>query len=163
MTKQSLLSELIAQRGTILSFCNALSDAERAKSLTAEGWRVQEFIGHLAYWEQFALDCIRDTFKNGRPALLPESPDDDINGRAAAHRKNWSWQRVRTEFSNTRQALIERVEGLSESDLEFYIPSPWDNDTRIITLETLLREDVLEHGQTHLTDMKRSSVGEHVQ
>lgn len=132
--------------------------------MTLEGWRVQEFIGHLAHSEQFALNCIRDTFKNGRPAPLPpDAVNDVINWRAAAHRKDWSWQRVRSEFTNTRQALIERVEGLSESDLEFYVPSPWVNDTRILTLEAMLCEDVLEHGETHLAELKHWMVSEPVQ
>jgi hypothetical protein len=154
MGKVLLISELTAQRDAVLKYCDSLNDAERAQPRTNEGWGVQDFVGHLSFWEQFTLNAIRDTFKNGRPTpLAPDAFDDDINGRAAAQRKNWTWQRIRAEFENTRNALIQRIDGLSESDLQFYVPSPWLNDARIITLETMIREDVIGHGQEHIREL----------
>lgn len=156
MSKQSLISELSAQRDAILQFCDALTEEQRAVSLTPEGWRVQEFIGHLSHWEQFTLDCIRDILKLGRPTPLPlDAYDDDANIRAAAQRQDWNWQRVRREFENTRNAVIQRVTDLSDNDLQFYSPTAWVHDTRVITVETLIREEVLSHGQEHLTQLQK--------
>lgn len=151
-----LVQDLAQQLDALLNVCDALSDAERARVRTREGWSAQAFVGHLSFWEQQTLDHIRDTFKLGRPAPMPpDATDDDLNARAAAQRQAWSWQRVRAEFENTRNALIQRVDALSESDLQFYVPSPWVNDSRIITLEKMIREDVLEHAAEHLNEIAK--------
>lgn len=153
--KHSLLQELMAQRDEILAVCDGMSDAERTSPFTPEGWNAQDFVGHLSDSEQLTLHHIGETFKQGQPTPLP--PDtviDEMNVRARAERAAWNWQRIRAEFVNTRNALLQRIDGLSASDLEFQVPSPWVNDTRIITLETMIREDVLEHGQEHLAELE---------
>lgn len=156
MPQPTLLTDLTAQRDAILALCDALTDAQRAQRLTPEGWTAQDFIGHLSFWQQFTLNCLRDTAKNGRPAPLPpDSIYDDLNGRAAAQRKDWTWQRVRAEYVNTINALIERISAMSDTALQFTVPSPWVNDTRILSLETMLREDVLKHGEEHLQELNK--------
>jgi len=151
----SLAAALTEQRDALLTFCDALSDTERTSPRTPECWSIQDFVGHLSFWEQQTLNHIRDTFKQGRPTPLPpDSLDDDLNRRAADHRRAWTWHRVRAEFQNTRTALIERINALSETDLQFYVPSPWVNDTRIISLSSLIQEDVLEHAALHFDEMQ---------
>ena len=155
--KSALISELTAQRDEILAVCDGMSEAARTAVITPEGWNTQDFIGHLAFWESTTLDHLTQTFKEGRPQpMLPVELDNDLNGREMAKRKTWTWERVRAAFVNARNALIQRVEGLSETDLEFQVPSPWINDERIYTLESLIREDALGHGQEHLADIKRA-------
>ena len=115
MAKSQLVTDLTAQRDAILSLYDSLADAERTAPRTAEGWTMQDMLGHLSYWEQFTLNCLRDTFKHGLPTPLPpESLTDDLNGRATAQRKDWSWQRVRAEYENTRNALIGRIDALNQ-------------------------------------------------
>ena len=155
MSNTNLVLDLTTQRDAILALYDSLSEAQRTAPRTAEDWTIQDMMGHLSFWEQFTLDCIRDTFKQGRPTPLPpESLTDDLSGQATAQRKDWSWQRIRAEYYNTHNALIGRINALSESELQFYVPSPWVNDARIITLETMVREDVLGHGQEHLVEIK---------
>lgn len=153
--KHSIGQELVAQRDEILAVCDGMSDAERTTPFTPAGWTAQDFVGHLSDSEQLTLHQIGETLKQGRPTPLPpETVIDEMNARARAARATWHWRRIRAEFVNTRNALLERIDGLSASDLEFQAPSPWVNDTRIITLETMIREDVLDHGQEHLTELK---------
>lgn len=155
MPKTELVQILTEQRDAILQACDAMTDEQRLASRTPEGWRAQDFVGHLAFWDQYTLNCLRDTIKNGRPAPVPaDAADNDMNERAVAQRKKYSWQRVRAEFENTRNVLIQRIEGLAENDLQFYVPSPWMNDERIISLETIIREESLEHGAGHLHEFK---------
>lgn len=146
-----LSSDLTTQRDAILALTDALPDAQRAAPLIPDGWGVHEIIGHLSFWQQFTLNCLRDTAKDGRPAPLPpDSIYDDLNGRAVAQRKDWTWHRLRAEYANTMNALIERISAMDDPALQFTVPSPWVNDTRILTLETMVREDVLKHGDEHL-------------
>jgi hypothetical protein len=153
--KDGLLQELTTQRDRILAVCDGMSEAERTTPFTPEGWNAQDFVGHLSDSEQLTLQHIGETFKQGQPTPVPfDILVDDLNARARAQRAAWSWPRVRAEFVHTRGALIQRVQALTESDLEFQLPSPWHNDTRIISLETFIREDVLRHGQEHLAELE---------
>jgi len=155
MSKAELVQILTEQRDAILESCDAMTVEQRLAPRTPERWCAQDFVGHLAFWDQYTLNCLRDTFKNGRPAPMPaDAADNDMNARAVAQRKKHSWQRVRAEFENTRTALIQRIEGLAENDLQFYVPSPWVNDDRILSLETIIREESLEHGAGHLHEFK---------
>lgn len=148
--KTSLIAALKTQRDLILNYCDSLSTEERTKPQSHEGWSLHDSVGHLSFWEHQTLNHLRDTFKQGYPTPLPaDSLDEDLNARAVAQRRSWSWQRIRAEFQNTRTALIDRITALSETDLQFYVPSPWANDTRILTLAELIQEDVLEHAESH--------------
>ncbi len=155
MSKIELVAALEANRDNLLALCDHSSDSVR-KTPFAEGqWSIQDLIGHLSYWEQQTLNHIRETFTEGRPRpMLRDSLDDDINAREAEKRRGWDWHRVRAEFENTRGALVQRVNALNESDLQFYIPSPWVNDQRMIPLETLICEDVVEHGEAHRREIE---------
>jgi uncharacterized damage-inducible protein DinB len=153
--REKLRSELETNRDTILQICDALSDELRRTPLADGQWSVHDLIGHLAASEGDTLDHLTQTFQEGRPRPMPPNTTvDDMNQREAAKRKDWSWARVRAEFVNTRNALIQRVAQMSESDLQFCVPSPWLNDTRILSLETLMREDVLDHANAHLTEIR---------
>lgn len=155
MPKNELVQALIQQRDELLRLCESLSQAQRDAPRTPEGWTIQDFVGHLSLWDQYTLNCLRDTLKNGRPTPMPaDTADDDINGRAVAQRKNHSWQRVRAEFENTRNALIRRIEGMSENDLQFYVPDPWVGVNRVIALETIILEESLDHGAEHFQQFK---------
>jgi len=154
MPKASLIHDLTVNRDALLTLCDGLTEKEIQNVVVVDRWAIQDLVGHLSYWEHQTLNHLRETFKEGKPRPMPPNgTDDNINGREADKRKGWSWQRVRAEFEHTRNALIERVHALSESDLQFNVPSPWVNDERFISLETLIREDVLGHGQEHLDEL----------
>lgn len=154
--KSLLVQSLAVQREAILELCDALDDSTRRKPLGDGQWSAHELVGHLTSSEGDTLEQLTQTFKEGRPRPMPpELSVDELNRREVAKRKDWQWARVRAEFVHTRNALIQRVDGMSESDLEFHVPSPWTHDTRIISLETLIREDVLGHGAEHLEELKR--------
>ena len=155
--KNLLAQELTAQRDVVLSFCDALSDAQRTAPITPEGWNVQDNLGHLAYWESVTLEHLSQILKAGRPhPPPPDANETNINARERAKRQTWEWKRIRAEFENTRAALIERVNGLSESTLQFFTPSPWSINGPIVTVETLVRNDVLEHGREHLEAFQKA-------
>lgn len=157
-----LIEDLTIQRDEILAQCDALENAARRAPISGGQWGVHDVIGHLSNCEGDTLEHITQTFREGRPRPVP--PDFDVadnNARESEKRRPWSWERVRAEFVNTRNALIQRVDALNESDLQFQVPSPWVNDARIISLETLIREDVLEHGREHLEELKQYAHDHH--
>ncbi len=149
--KNLLAQELTAQRDALLTICDALSDTQRTEPITSERWNVQDNLGHLAYWESVTLEHLSQILKEGRPhPPPPDANETNINARERAKRQTWEWKRIRAEFENTRNALIERVNGLSETTLQFFTPTPWSVNGPIVTVEMLVRDDVLGHGREHL-------------
>lgn len=156
MSQAELVHDLTIQRDRALHWSDGLRTEQREQVLTAEGWRVQDFLGHLSFCEQQTLEQIGDTLKLGRPTPMPpDSKIDDVNERGAVLRKDWTWERIRAEFENTRTALIQRVSELDAGMLGFYVPSPWVGDSRIVSLEALIREDVLQHTAGHLEELEQ--------
>ncbi len=157
MNEKTLLAQVLtAQRDALLNFCDALSDAQRTAPITSEGWNVQDNLGHLAYWESVTLEHLSQILKQGRPHPPPDANETDINAQERAKRQTWQWTRLRAEFENTRNAVIERVNGLSERDLQFFTPSPWSNSAPMLTVEALVRDDVLEHGREHFEAFRQA-------
>ncbi len=156
MSKLELVQELTASRDGILVLLDGVSDQVRKTIFAGSEWNMQDELGHLAYWEQQTLNHIRETFAEGRPRPLPpEGLDNDLNGQEVKKRHGWDWKRIRAEFVNARGALLERINLLDETNLQFYVPSPWTGDERVITLETLIREDVLQHAEQHRQEMEQ--------
>lgn len=153
--RSTLSAELTAQRDEILAECDALDDAARRAPIGSGQWGAHDVVGHLSSSEGDTLAQITQTFREGRPRPVEPGFVEASNASESEKRRSWSWERVRAEFVNTRDALIQRIDGMSESQLGFQVPSPWVNDARIISLETLIREDVLEHGAEHLEEMKK--------
>lgn len=153
--KNELLAELAQDRNWWLPLLDDIDGGKLVPSPRADSWRVQDILGHLSFWEHQTVDHIRQTLTEGQPRPMSASETGaDINGREVTRRKDWTWQRVRAEFENTRNALIQRVRGMSDSDLGFYVPSPWINDARFLTLEQMIREDVLKHSQEHRSQVE---------
>lgn len=148
--KDELLAELAQDRDWWLRLLDRIEGGRLERAAVSDVWRERDILGHLSFWEHQTLDHIRQTLTEGLPHPMSASDTEtDINGREVTKRKDWTLQRIRAEFENIRNALIQRVGELSESALGFYVPSPWVNDARFLTLEQMIREDVLQHSQEH--------------
>ena len=153
--KSELINKLTANRDELLNLFVGLSEEQRTTVPVIEQWTIKDLVGHISYWEQVIHDHVRESYTEGRPRpARNDESDDAINARESAKRKNWSWQRVRAEFENTRGALIERVERLSESELEFQVPNPWRNENRFYSVAQMIEEDAIGHSHEHIEQIK---------
>lgn len=148
-----MLAALVSSRDGLLSALDDLNEDQIANIPIAGDWTTKDVVGHLSYWEQVILIFVRETFTLGKPRKLVEAdPGPDINGREAAKRKSWKWQRVLAEFQNTRGALIERVNNLSDAQLAFQIPDPYEGEETFVTVAQLIDEANI-HTNEHLADI----------
>lgn len=152
-TRVELLAELRASRDDLLSSLDGLTEDQISNHPIAGDWTIKDVIGHLSYWEQVILIFVRETFTQGKPSKLAQAdPDPDINGREAAKRKSWKWQRVRAEFENTRRALTERVNNLTDAQLAFQIPDPYEGDETFVSVTQLI-DEANRHSAGHLAEI----------
>lgn len=149
--KTDLIYKLTTNRDELLNLILDLSAEQLTTIPIIEEWTIKDIVGHISYWEQVIHDHVRESYTEGRPRPMSNDESDDaINARESAKRRNWSWQRVRAEFENTRRALIERIESLSESELAFQVPNPWWNEKRFYSVAQMIEEDAIGHANEHI-------------
>jgi hypothetical protein len=81
-------------------------------------WTPKDLLGHLASWEEFALDALAAWDRGER------APIDDlqftlstsrINDQAVARKASWSPSRVRRDADRTREELVAAIRGMSDA------------------------------------------------
>ena len=81
-------------------------------------WSPKDLIGHLASWEEYALDALAAWARDER------APIDDlfftlsttrINDQAVARKAAWSLAKVRREADGTHEELLAAIRGISDS------------------------------------------------
>jgi hypothetical protein len=81
-------------------------------------WSPKDLIGHLASWEEHALDALSAWARDER------APIDDlwftlsttrINGQAVQRKAAWSLAKVRRESERTHAELVEAIRGMSDA------------------------------------------------
>jgi len=158
--KTELVAKLETNRDELLNLLANLSDEQLTTIPVIGEWTIKDAVGHVSYWEQVIHDHVRESIVEGRPHPMRDDENDNIvNPREAAKRKDWSWQRVRAEFENTRRALIERVESLSEEQLAFVVPNPWWGETGFYSVGAMIESDALGHCREHSEQIKRWRLG----
>lgn len=154
--KSELIAKLIANRDEWLSLCDDLAEEQRSTIPVVGEWTIQDAVGHVSYWEQVIHDHVRESLAEGRPRPQGNDETDPIvNPREATKRKDWTWQRVRAEFENTRGALIQRVQDLSEEQLAFVVPNPWIGVNGFYSVGGMIESDAIGHAREHIEQIKK--------
>jgi hypothetical protein len=154
--KSELIAKLAANRDELLNLFADLSEQQITTIPIVGEWTIKDAVGHISYWEQVIHDHVREAYAEGQPRPLRDDETDEIvNPREAAKRRAWSWQRGRAEFENTRRALIERVESLSESELELVVPNPWWGEKGFYSVGAMIESDAIGHAREHIEQIKR--------
>lgn len=118
-----LLADLADEHDDLDAMVNGLDDAQWARPTPAEGWRVGDQLGHLAFFDQAATDAIVDPARfadRARSALESASGGADpmaehlARGRAMRGAEILSWWRV------ARAGFLEAAGGLEQG-----VRVPW--------------------------------------
>ncbi len=150
MDKNQLVAALGQNRDEFLQSFAGLSELEVTTFPVIGEWTVKDLVGHVSYWEQVIHAHVRESYSEGQPRQqLSDETEETVNPRETTKRKNWPWARVLKEFENTRRALIQRVQSLSETDLLFQVPNPWLGETRFYSVGEMIAEDAINHCRDH--------------
>ena len=71
-------------------------------------WTVKDLLGHLATWEERALDAIA----GGPPP--PFATADELNAHELARKRTWSLAKVEREYDAVRTALVDAIEAMDD-------------------------------------------------
>lgn len=87
-------------------------------------WSPKDLIGHLASWEEYALDALAAWERDERApidGLQFTLSTSRINDQAVQRKAAWSVARVRRDADRTHRELIEAIAGMS--DVRWYAPT----------------------------------------
>jgi hypothetical protein len=81
-------------------------------------WSPKDLIGHLASWENYALDALAAWARDERAPideLQHTLPTSRINDQAVRRKAAWSLARVRREAERTHEELLEAIRTMSDA------------------------------------------------
>ena len=80
-------------------------------------WSVKDLIGHVATWDQEALQALRRYLSDRDAKALATWPDvDDFNARETARKRDTSLAELRRQLDETHLQIVELVSGLAEAE-----------------------------------------------
>ena len=86
--------------------------------LSGGTWSPKDLIGHLASWEEHALDALAAWERDERAPiddLFVTLSTSRINEQAVAHKAPWTLARVRREADRAHEELLEAIRTMSDA------------------------------------------------
>lgn len=106
-------------------FIASLSEAERAEEGTLERWSAKDVLAHITAWHEHEIERI-DAAARGK--LGPENLEiDRVNTDIYHSRHGQTLDEAIAALRAARSALLERVDGMSESQLLEPAANPWQD------------------------------------
>jgi hypothetical protein len=155
VTRNEILNQLEQNRAQLLEVLSGIPEHEMVSRPAVEWWTLKDLLGHIAMWEQVALQFIAEYRQDGLPKSLGLSDDaalDAYNKRGAALRRDWPLERVRAEFDTSHRDLMAAVQSLSDVELNAALPAPWPEG---YSLASLIAVNSYDHEREHLEQISR--------
>jgi hypothetical protein len=120
------------------------------------GWAAKDLMGHIAFWEELALDTV-DAVRGGLKPRVDGVETDQLNAENQAEQQAQSTAELRSRAASAHEAILAAIQSLSEA--EWNAPLPWP-DAREPTLGDLLGgvlgapDRPFGHAYAHLDDLR---------
>ena len=146
-TRQEALATLRDGQARIDGLLSGLSEEQLTKPATmGDGdWSAKDLIGHLASWEELALQALEEFRAREMPWV--ESPEgvfsgtgstqvDAFNARAVAEKQGQTLETVRRQAEDVHRELLESIEGMSDNEWgsKAFYPTPNRQRRKLCTL-----------------------------
>jgi DinB family protein len=92
-----------------------MDDAALSEPGVVGEWSVKDLLGHVATWDQRAIEHI-ERWLRGEPPALTGVSTDDFNAREAARRHGWTPTQVRADAAETRQRLRAALASIGDAE-----------------------------------------------
>jgi uncharacterized damage-inducible protein DinB/predicted RNase H-like HicB family nuclease len=120
-----LLAALAAARDELLAAAALVPSEERASRLVCGEWTLKDVLGHVADWEWFGVDGLRQMAAGQAPQVEHIESIDAWNQAHAEARRDQPWETVWADLHATRRALLDVLEEMSQAELGRFFPFPW--------------------------------------
>jgi hypothetical protein len=139
-------------------------DMVRRGTIGGGEWSAKDLLGHIATWEDRALQVIR-AWRGGEP-LPPPEETDAFNARTVAEKEKLPLAQVRSDSARTHQELVESIAGLSDEEWTAAVSRRPSDETdlevgALVGRVTAAQDRLFGHAFDHLPDLEAfvSSLG----
>jgi hypothetical protein len=112
-----LRAALDAARAELLAWGELLPAAERAARPVCGEWTLQDVLGHVADWEQYAVDVLDDMAAGRMAGLTYDGDEEGWNHQHAKARRGQPWETILDDLAAIRVALLARLDHLDDDTL----------------------------------------------
>lgn len=122
--KALLLAALAAARDELMTAATLIPPDERASCLVCGEWTLKDVLGHVADWEWFGVEGLRQ-MAAGQPPRVEHVQDIDAWNQAHVKaRRDQPWGAVWDDLHAARRALLDVLEEMSQAQLGQSFPFP---------------------------------------
>lgn len=138
-----------------------LSEEELTRPATIGEWSVADLIGHVASWEEIALQAIAECRAGRRPWIedvFARDGVDELNAESIERKRGLPIDRIRAEAEEVHRRLVAEIEGMSDEEWMARAPYPTERRQRLATLLGSVLgapKRPFGHAFAHLPDLDR--------
>jgi uncharacterized protein (TIGR03083 family) len=158
-TTQEVLEGLARERARLDAAVRSLGGGASTTHVTAEGWTAKDMLGHLIHWASqiaFGLGAKLEPPSYVVNAENRPTGHDEWNARAAAHYRDWPFEKVKAEFDHVVDALGAPVRKRSDDQMNATDQIPWAGAR---PLWQQIEGETTEHWLHHADDIARAARG----
>lgn len=121
LTREEAIATLDAGQAALDALFAKLSDEEMTRPATIGGgeWSAKDLLGHVAFWEELAIETVAD-WRAGRRPAVEQISDNGAEGIDAANADNQgrtaaqSLAEVRVRAATAHATIIQTIRAMSE-------------------------------------------------
>ena len=91
-------------------------EATRRNAIGGGEWSLKDLTGHLAHWEELALETLSRCRADGVLIRVADADVDVENANDVARKLDWPLDRVRSEAAATHAQLVDGIRSTSDDD-----------------------------------------------
>ncbi|HJP64999.1 MAG TPA: maleylpyruvate isomerase N-terminal domain-containing protein [Actinomycetota bacterium] len=114
-------------------------DFVRLATIGGGEWSAKDLVGHLATWEEAALEALGDWRAGRTPTIETEvfarpGAIDEYNARTVAAKRDEPLDAVRRAVEEAHAAILSEIEGMSDDEWSSKAPYPSERRRRLAEL-----------------------------
>lgn len=156
MTKERLLDLVRDSHARFDRIVGQLSDEQMLESSAQGIWSAKDIFAHMSAWEERCLGFLDADARGETPDFITWADVDRVNQRFYEENRHKTLDEVRAHFLHSFQAMLDRIESLSEEDLISPDRYPWLKET---PLWLLFAYNTFDHYPRH-GDRIRAWIGD---
>jgi hypothetical protein len=146
------LAALIRETSTRLELLLAQLSVAQINQPGAVGvWSVKDVLAHIAFWECYAADIVRDALRGEIPVLVADDATERSNASVVAQYYQRPLSAVLADWQAAREDLLDQIENLTDRDLNDPDRFPWSNG---VTLLDHIAGSSYDHEQEHIEQIR---------
>ncbi len=155
--QEEVLANIRAARAELEAAFAGVSEEKLTGPVTDGGWTIKDHLAHIAEWQRRALALLdgkhpADGFQIDQETFEQFADVHEINEHLFQRNRDRSLSDVIEDFRQTHQQVINRVEAMSDKDLQAELVGKIA--LRFPRVVDLLNYNVARHDRSHIEDIR---------